>query len=222
MLFQIAVRADELHGPEHAKQQVAHNMAVVFAIMLPATAGLWLILPSLERLVVPQDFRGPFAHFLTLLLPGLLCSGLMSFAINPIFLIPKRTAPLIAGALVACALDPLFIALLPHGSDATSLAIAQTAAMVGALIALLCFSAFTQPRWPRGRDLAIAIMATLAMSAALMPLRQWQPGVVTLVAEIIAGTTIYAAFIAAFDVAGLRSLAIASLRSWHDRSGKLR
>jgi O-antigen/teichoic acid export membrane protein len=222
LLFQIAVRADELHGPEHAKEQVAQNMAVIFAVMLPATVGLWLILPSLERLVVPQDFRGPFAHFLTLLLPGLFCSGLMSFAINPIFLIPKRTAPLIAGALVACALDPLFIALLPHGSDATSLAIAQTAAMAGALIALLCFALFTRPRWPRGRDLAIAAVATLVMGTVLRPLRQWEPGVATLVIEITAGTTIYAAFIAAFDVAGLRSLAIATLRAWRDHAGELR
>ena len=38
LLFQIAVRADELHGPEHAKEQVASNMAVVFAIMLPTTS----------------------------------------------------------------------------------------------------------------------------------------------------------------------------------------
>ena len=83
LLFQIAVRADELHGPEHAKEQVASNMAVVFAILLPTTAGLWLILPSLERLVVPQEFRGPFAHYLALLLPGLFCYGLMNFAINP-------------------------------------------------------------------------------------------------------------------------------------------
>jgi O-antigen/teichoic acid export membrane protein len=222
LLFQIAVRADELHGPEQAKQQVAQNMAVVFAIMLPATAGLWLILPSLDQLVVPQDFRGPFAHYLTLLLPGLFCSSLMSFAINPVFLIPKRTAPLIAGALVACALDPIFIALLPRGGDATSLAIAQTGAMVGALVALICFAAFTQPRWPRGRDLAIAIMGTAAMSAALMPLRQWPAGVVTLAVEIVAGATVYAAFIAAFDMAGLRSLAIATLRSWRARTGKSR
>ena len=59
------------------------------------------------------------------------------------------------------------------------------------------------------------------MGTVLMPLRQWQPGVATLVVEIIAGTTIYAAFIAAFDVAGLRSLAIATLRSWRDHAGQL-
>lgn len=221
LLFQIAVRADELHGPEHAKEQVARNMAVVFTIILPTTTGLWLILPSLEHLVVPQDFRGPFAHYLTLLLPGLLCYGLMNFAINPIFQISKRTAPLIAGAIAACALDPLFIALLPHGADASSLAIAQAGAMVGALIALLCFALFTRPRWPSGRDLSIAVVATLAMGGALMPLRQWEPGVATLVVEIIAGTAIYATFIAAFDVAGLRSLAIATLRSWRDHAGQL-
>jgi O-antigen/teichoic acid export membrane protein len=218
LLFQIAVRADELHGPERAKEQLARNMAVVFAVILPTTTGLWLILPSLEHLVVPQEFRGPFAHYLALLLPGLLCYGLMNFAINPIFQIGKRTAPLIAGAVAACALDPLFIALLPHSADASRFAIAQAGAMVGALITLLCFALFTRPRWPRGRDLAIAAVATLAMGTVLMPLRQWQPGVATLVVEIIAGTTIYAAFIAAFDMAGLRSLAFVKLRSWREQA----
>lgn len=221
LLFQIAVRAEELHGPDHAKEQVARNMAVVFAILLPATTGLWLVLPSLERLFVPAEFRGPFAHYLALLLPGLFCYGLMHFAVNPIFQIGKRTVPMIAGAVVACAIDPLVIALLPRGSDASSLAIAQAASTVGALIVLLGFALFTDPRWPRGRDLAIAAVASLAMGSVLMPLRHWPPGVATLTVEIVAGTTIYAAFVAAFDVAGLRSVAVATLRSWRDHAGQL-
>jgi O-antigen/teichoic acid export membrane protein len=221
LLFQIAVRADELHGPEHAKEQVASNMAVVFAILLPTTAGLWLVLPSLEHLVVPQEFRGPFAHYLALLLPGLFCYGLMNFAINPIFQIGKRTAPLIIGAVTACAINPLLIFLLPHAADASSFAIAQAGSMVGALAALLCFAFFTHPRWPRGRDLLIATAGTLAMGMALAPLRQWEPGVVTLLVEIIAGTAIYGAFVAAFDVAGLRSLAFVKLRSWREKVGEV-
>ena len=215
LLFQIAVRADELHGPEHAKEQVASNMATVFAIILPTTTGLWLILPSLEHLVVPQDFRGPFSHYLTLLLPGLLCYGLMNFAINPIFQIGKKTVPLIAGAIAACLLDPIFIFLLPHAADASSYAIAQAGSMIGAMATLIGFALFARPRWPRGRDLVIAAIGTLAMGIALLPLRQWTPGVTTLVAEIVLGALIYSAFVAAFDVAGLRSLIFDKLRAWH-------
>ena len=55
------------------------------------------------------------------------------------------------------------------------------------------------------------------MGMVLAPLRQWAPGVVTLLVEIVAGTAIYAAFVAAFDVAGLRNLAFVKLRSWREK-----
>ena len=59
LLFQIAVRAERTHGSAEAQEQVARNMATVFAILLPAAAGLWLILPSIEALIVPRRFADP-------------------------------------------------------------------------------------------------------------------------------------------------------------------
>jgi len=56
LLFQIAVRADELHGPEHAKEQVASNMATVFAIILPTTIRSYLTHRA-KGLIVPGVIR---------------------------------------------------------------------------------------------------------------------------------------------------------------------
>ena len=95
LLFQIAVRADDTHGRLEAKAQLARNMAVVLAIVAPACAGLWLTLPSVEQIIVPSEFRGPVAHYLGLIVPGLVGFALINYAINPIFQIAKRTAPLI-------------------------------------------------------------------------------------------------------------------------------
>jgi len=50
-------------------------------------------LPSIEQLIVPLQYCGPFAHFLALLLPGLCATGMIHFAVNPIFQIGKKTAP---------------------------------------------------------------------------------------------------------------------------------
>ncbi len=107
LLFQIAVRAHDSHGEDIAKAQVARNIAIVFAILAPASVGLWLVLPSVEVLIVPQAFRGPFAHFLGLMLPGLFCYGMTQFAIHPIFQIARKTLPLVMAALAACLADPV-------------------------------------------------------------------------------------------------------------------
>ena len=71
LLFQIAVRAHDSHGADHAKQRIGDNMAIVIAVILPACCGIWLVLPSMQALIVPQQYRGPFEQLLTLMMPGL-------------------------------------------------------------------------------------------------------------------------------------------------------
>jgi O-antigen/teichoic acid export membrane protein len=216
LLFQIAVRAERTHGSAEAQEQVARNMATVFAILLPAAAGLWLILPSIEALIVPQAFRGPFGHYLTLLLPGLLCFGFMNFAINAFFQIGKRTMPLIAAAVLACTLNALLLVTLPRGSDASHFALAQTGAFASALVALTIFAASAGAKWPKLRDILLTITATVAMCAAVWPMRAWTPGVLTCIIQVTAGGAIFAAFAAAFNIAGLRS---SILSAWRGRRG---
>ncbi len=136
----------------------------------------------------------------------------MQFGINPIFQIAKRTAPLIAAAVIACLVDALLIIVLPKNSDASSLAIAQTGAYIAGLIALVVMASFTKPQWPRPRDLALAALATAAMAAALLPLRERHPGLLTLIEQVTAGTLIYCFFVYVFDIANLREVAVARLR----------
>ncbi len=212
VLFQIAVATHELEGATQSRRQLSRNMTIVIAMVLPACTGLWLTLPSVEQLIVPFEFRGHFSLLLPLMMTGLFCMAIIQYAINPIFQIEKRTAPLIAAALVACAVDPLLILALPRNADASSLAIAQAGAMLAALVALIAFASFAKPQWPRLRDLAATVFANAAMSAAILPLRDAEPGFVTLVEQITTGVAVYAIFIMGFNVAGLRDLALARLR----------
>ncbi len=217
LLFQIAVRAEETHGSDEAHEQVARNMATVFAILLPAAAGLWLILPSIEALIVPVAFRGPFGHYLTLLLPGLLCFGFMNFAINAFFQIRKRTLPLIAAAIAACAANLWLILDAPKSGDATNIALAQTGAFITAMIVLVVFAAFGNARWPRVKDLTLTLISTGLMCAALMPLRNMTPGVITCALQVIAGGAIYGGMALAFDIAGLRTAVMGVVNSLRAR-----
>ena len=212
MLFQIAVLADEQHGIVRARQQVARNINLVLALVLPACAGFWLTLPSLEALIVPAAYRGPFGHFLTLLLPGLFCYAMAVYGLNPMFQIVKRTGPMIAAALFACAVNVALLALLPRGADASSFAMAHSAALAAGCCALAAFAVASKPVWPDGRDALITLAATATMVGLLAPLRALPPGFGTLVLQAAAGVAAYGFFVFAFDMAGLRARVMGFLR----------
>ena len=214
VLFQLAVRADVLHGGAVARAQVARNMGLAFALLLPACVGLWLVLPSLEQLVVPMEFRGHFERYFMLLLPGFLCFGLSAYAIAPMFQIARRTGPLIVAALAACAGDLVLLALLPPVTE--SIILAQTGAMACGLLALFLFALAAPAHWPAARDMVTPLLGATLMAAALAPLRGWPPGLFTLLLQLLAGLCIYGAVLLAFDALGLRSLARARWR----RGGK--
>lgn len=212
LLFQIAVRADDQHGQERALDQISRNMSIVIAVLLPAAVGLWFIVPSLEQVLVPELYRGPFGHYLILQLPGLLCFGLMNFAINPVFQIVKMTRPLITAAVTACVANGVLLLTLPQTADASNYALAQAGSLIVAMISLLIFAAVHSPRWPRARDLCLSLLGVICMALALWPLHYWPAGLETLGAQLLLGSLVYSLFVLIFDIAGLRSLVLKRLQ----------
>jgi len=213
VLFQIAVAAHELLGPHRGRQRLATNIAIIFSVVLASCTGLWLTLPSIETILVPAEFRGPFALLLPLMLTGLFCSALIQFAITPIFQIEKRTMPLIAAAVIACIVDPILVYVLPRNPDASSLAIAQAGAMLAAMVSLVCFAGVTRPQWPHWRDVLIALLATGLMASVLLPLRGREPGLTTLALQTCLGLAVFAVVTLGFDFAGLRGIIKARIRA---------
>lgn len=211
LLFQIAVRQEELHGADHAGRQVAHNIGVVFTIIVPTMTGVWLVMPSFEQLVVPPEFRGPFGHFLGLMLPGFCGYALIHFAVHPIFQIRTRTGPLIAAGALASLCNLALINLLPASEGATAFAYSLTASLGLALALLVVMAATTGAVWPPFRTVGLAVTGTLAMVAAVLPLRGMAPGVLALALQAGSGVLVYGAVVLAFDVAGLRGVLLAHL-----------
>jgi O-antigen/teichoic acid export membrane protein len=213
LLFQIAVAAHEEHGEDRAREQVAYNMAVVFAFLLPACVGLWLIMPSVQSLIVPREFRGPFAHYLGLLLPGLFAMGMINFGVNPVFQIAKKTAPLVVAAVAAVVVSLILLFFVPWGEDASNLAIVQAGGYVAALFATIFLALRGQPVWPSFRDLSAAVIGTAIMAFLLNPTRDMSPGFMTLLLQVVAGGAIYGAMVLVFNIAGLRDVTVAWLRN---------
>lgn len=212
LLFQIAVAAHDRHGVDQARKRIADNISIVIAIMLPACTGIWLVMPSLQMLIVPEQFRGPFDELLTLMLPGLFCFAIILYAVAPIFQIAKRTAPLIGAAVIACVTDPVLLSVLPRTNDAASLAIAQSGSFAVALLALVAMASLSKPVWPRWRELVSAAFATAAMVAILLPFRSAEPKFSTLLAQIAGGASVYGVLVAVFDIAEIRTLLVRRLR----------
>jgi O-antigen/teichoic acid export membrane protein len=209
LLFQIAVAKHENHGDDEGRWQVGRNMAVVLAFLLPACVGVYLVMPSVELLLVPGQYRGPFGHYLTLQLPGLFSMGMILFAVNPVFQIAKKTAPMIFAALIAAAVGLALVVVLPWGADASNLARAQCGTYIAALIATLVFAAREKPIWPPPSDVIASIVATLGMVLAVHPLQAMSPGFLALIAQVVVGAAAYGALTLLFNTAGLRGEAFA-------------
>lgn len=214
VLFQLAVHSEKTEGLSQARARVGRNIGAVVAIVLPAAVGLWAVSPSFELLLVPESFRGPFAHYFALMLPALIAFAIMNYALYPLFQIERRTLPLAAAALVGLVADLVALALLPAGADASKYAIAQSVSSVAGLAALLvaiAAMARAQPDGgrafrPRARDLVGAMVGAAAMLAAIWPLRALSPGLLTLSTQIILGALVYGLALWALNVADLRTL----------------
>jgi O-antigen/teichoic acid export membrane protein len=206
LLFQMAVRADHEGGPEASRRQIADNMAIIAAVLLPACVGLLLVLPSFEQLFVPASFHSHFTRYFTILTPTVTIAALTSFAINPVFQIARNTMPLIFGGLVAALANILAIALLPQTSDAFDLAEAQFIGMVAGFLAVVGYAIWHGAQWPRARTLLLICLATGAMGAAVAPLRAMQPGALALLTQAGVGAAVYVGLAMAFDIAGLRGM----------------
>ncbi len=207
LLFQMAVQLHDHHGPDRAMEAIARNIGIVLAVLVPALAGCWIVLPSFEALVVPEEFHGHFSHYLTLLMPGLFCYAMIHWAVNPMFQIGKRTGMLIAAALIASAANGLLLFVLPAVGDASDYAIAQSCALAVGLCALLVLATRLKPVWPRARDILLPILCTGVMVVALLPLRSGMaPGVLSLLTQATLGAMLYCALAVILNIAGIRGL----------------
>ncbi|KQP22245.1 teichoic acid transporter [Methylobacterium sp. Leaf102] len=211
LLFQLAVRVEEEEGRAAAEAQVGRNVGVVVALLLPCAVGFWAILPALQALVVPEAYRGPFASYAGLMIPGFFCLAMMNFALNPIFQIRRRTLPVIAAALVGLAVDALGLWLLPPLMGPEGIAAAQTAGLAAAT-GFLALRALTGPERLRlpWRDLLMAGIACAAMALCLVPLRHLEP-VRALAVSLPLGFLVVGGFTWVLDIAGLRTLIAARL-----------
>lgn len=208
VLLREVIRLDETRGRLAAHRRIAKNIATVLMIALPVGAGLWLVLPAFDRLIVPPSFQGRFSAYMTLLVPGFVAITIFQAALYPVFLIGKRTGITTFAALLGLGVN---LAVLALGTSApTGYALAQMAAFLAVLMVTTVAALRVLPVWPSWRDCGLVVLATMAMAAAVWPLRDRFAAPVELALQIVVGALVYATIILVCDVARLRS----GLRFW--------
>ena len=219
LLFQYALQRDRSEGRAAAEAQIAANVVLSLAILLPAVAGYFALGPTFEALVVPSAYRGDFTRISLALAPGLLAYGCLIVAVNPVFQLVKKTWPVTVAAVIALATDLALLAFTDANASVDSLAAAYSVSLVVAALVSSAI-AFRRPAMrPKLRDLAIVVAAVVVMVAAVRPFNALSSHLVAAVAAIAVGGGLYAGLLLAFDVAGLRGMALAKLRDYRRRLG---
>jgi O-antigen/teichoic acid export membrane protein len=206
LLFQMAVRREETHGRAAAEAQIVRNFAVVIALLLPVAGGYWLVLPSLEALVVPQAYRGAFADYTVILIPALFAFALIQYGLNPVFQLRQRTGPVVFAALAALCINAALLPVLLPTVGGKGVALAQLAGFALATVIIGVLAGRRGGLRVPWRDVGLAGAATGAMLVLLLPLRAIEAPVLALAVMIAAGGAIYGTLAYLLDIAGLRTL----------------
>lgn len=212
ILFQMAVRADEREGRAAANAQLGRNVVIVLAVLLPAAAGFWMVLPAVAQTIVPAEFRASFVSYSTLLLPAVVAQAAITSALNGVFQIDKRTGPALAAAALGLGVNVALAFWLPRFIGPAGFALAQVGGLGAALALSLVLSFRVLRLHVRLRDLAIVGVGVVAMVGVLAPWRDALSALPTLLIAIPLGLACYGAVALAGNVAGCRVYALGLLR----------
>jgi O-antigen/teichoic acid export membrane protein len=220
----LAVAAFAQGGIALARPHLERSAELLFAVLLPAVAGLALISPNLANLVLGPDFRATAGLVMPILCFAWFFQAISHSFVHTSFHLAQR---------------PLL--LLCHGATTLVVNIVATTilvsryAFVGAAFALVLSEAFGAvfglvltrfacplPLVPM--KLLRIVLATTVMALVLQftEVRWALTGVAAMMLKVGAGIAIYGSFVVLFDIAGMRraarALASAMLQRYRDQS----
>lgn len=196
---------------EPPRDLVARNVALMLVLVAPACIGFWAVAEPFARLVLSPGLRDGFLQVsgLAALAAGLYV--LQSYVMRPAFQLGLRTAPLLAAALAALAVDGALLALLRE-RGAEGAAIAHGAGLGTGAVILLAFGlARLDLRWPVADTLKVAAAGLALAAAARAGAGLAAQPLAALALGAAAGGAAYALAVLALDAAGLRGLIAARL-----------
>jgi O-antigen/teichoic acid export membrane protein len=206
LLFQQVLDIGRRDGQPQADAKLQMNAVLLLAVLLPLAFGLWLVLPSVEILLVPPDFRGGFARYLLALAPGLVLYCCIQYALHPFLQFSQETGRLLISGLMAFAALVIVLAIL--GMDGRLVSSDRAGLAFGVAVAVAAGSLLIRigSPLPKGWHAPVQIgVSLLAMIAACRILPALEPGFFNLIVTGLTGAMVYAACIYMLDLAHIRS-----------------
>ena len=214
--YPLITRALEREGVGAAREELEQHAVALFALALPAAAGLSLLAPNVAHVVLGSAFEGTAALLIPLIVVGALLAGVRAYYLDLSFQLQENTRALLlvtaAAALVNLGLNLLWIPRLGYLGAAYATVAAYA---VGLAASWRLGRPFPLP-WP-WRDLAKVALATFVMTLALLPTLPYE-GAAPLAAQVSWGALVYAVTLFGLDAAGVRSKLLPSSTLW----GRLR
>jgi O-antigen/teichoic acid export membrane protein len=203
-LFQKAVRLETTHGLAAAQTQIAKNIVLVCAALVPFACGYAVIMPFFEALFVPSAYHGYFGKISLILIPGVLSFCLSQFAFGPILQMAHRTGPLVWAGAIGMMCDLVLLGLLPPGFDVTAFAAVHSLSLFVSSLIVALFAFRTCQCIPPLRDVISVLISAAIMVLAIWPLRTISWPWLAMLGSVVIGVSVYAFSLFALNVADLR------------------
>ena len=212
--FPLAVRSFRAGARDEAFAQITRNGLLMFALVLPAALGVFMLRTALVTLLVATPFRATTLAVLPAALAAGLCRNIRTHVVDQVCLLVERTPVVLAASIGEALAVTIFCAV---GLRTNGFVGAATGAALGFAAALIASFA-----WARARvDLKVPVgdtgricLAATAMAGVMAHL-PGGPGVGPLaVAILVGGVTYGAALLALFP-----AVARAAVRRLRVRSG---
>jgi O-antigen/teichoic acid export membrane protein len=209
-LFQLAVRDQRMAGEAAGRARLRQNLEALIALVAPMMLGLVAVIGMLEPFLVAPDYRGAFATFVVMLVPGIGLYALVQYGLHPFFQLRQQTAMLVIAAALALGIAAglsLGLMLLPVVAPlriglSLALAVAGAAGFLVAKIGRADLPA--RAFWARQAG------ALAAMAGVLFVLGKLGGGLGPLLAMIAGGAVSYGLVVWGFNLGGVRQLLMKS------------
>lgn len=202
----LAFRARDLGGQEQLSEQLRMNARVLFAIGLPAAAGLVVLSGPISHVYLGPSFHANAGTIIAIAAGTMFLSGLRGGYFEQAFEIAFKTRAVAINAIARVALTVgLSLCLIPPYGVVGAASAMFLAEVVGLVLSVLWARRLMHVPIPSLSWLKVAT-ATSAMVAAII-LTPWRSTLFGLVVATCVGVLVYAAAIGAMHVHGIRALA---------------
>lgn len=201
--YPLTIRALEQHGREAARKQLDHYAKLLLTVGVPSTAGMAILAPGIAQLALGENFREYAIQLIPLIALASLIASLKTYYLDLAFQLGKQTVALLRILLIAAAINiVLNLLLIPqHGVFGAAWA---TLASHGLALLLSLVDGKKHFDMPLPlKDGGKILIATIAMSAAIWPMRDLI-SVIGVLSAVVLGVVVFLAAAWLLNISDLR------------------